>query len=137
MPGWTGAGYIILDPVTGAGAYKITGASNGGFLAAFAMTVVAFIITIGFIGGAIASGGSLILLFWPILSLLSEALNFKLWIDAIKAADTSAAFDTANAGQFFGELLGLLPFDDVAEVPQAAVVKWFGVFWAFLLTNNF
>lgn len=28
--GWTGAGYIITDPVTGAGAYKIAGGANGG-----------------------------------------------------------------------------------------------------------
>ncbi|MEJ2572353.1 MAG: transglutaminase-like domain-containing protein [Gammaproteobacteria bacterium] len=30
--GWTGTGYIILDPETGAGAYKIGGGSNGGDL---------------------------------------------------------------------------------------------------------
>ncbi|VAW40675.1 hypothetical protein MNBD_GAMMA01-1142, partial [hydrothermal vent metagenome] len=32
VPGWTGAGYIIFDPVTGDGAYKIAGGANGGFL---------------------------------------------------------------------------------------------------------
>jgi hypothetical protein len=32
VPGWTGAGYIILDPATGAGAWKITGGANGGSL---------------------------------------------------------------------------------------------------------
>jgi transglutaminase-like putative cysteine protease len=32
VPGWTGAGYVILDPDTGAGAYKIAGGQNGGFL---------------------------------------------------------------------------------------------------------
>ena len=32
VPGWSGAGYIILDPDTGVGAYKIAGGSNGGFL---------------------------------------------------------------------------------------------------------
>jgi hypothetical protein len=31
VPGWTGEGYILFDPVTGDGAYKITGGSNGGF----------------------------------------------------------------------------------------------------------
>ncbi len=31
VPGWTGEGYIILDPATGAGAYKITGGGNGGW----------------------------------------------------------------------------------------------------------
>ena len=30
VPGWTGAGYIILDPVTGLGAYKISGGSKRG-----------------------------------------------------------------------------------------------------------
>jgi hypothetical protein len=31
VPGWSGAGYIILDPETGSGAYKIGGGANGGF----------------------------------------------------------------------------------------------------------
>lgn len=30
--GWVGEGYIILDPETGAGAYKIAGGGNGGFI---------------------------------------------------------------------------------------------------------
>lgn len=30
--GWSGSGYIIVDPNTGAGAYKISGGYNGGFL---------------------------------------------------------------------------------------------------------
>ena len=29
MPGFTGEGYVIFDPVTGGGAYKITGGANG------------------------------------------------------------------------------------------------------------
>jgi len=32
VPGWSGAGYIILDPQTGDGAYKIGGGQNGGGL---------------------------------------------------------------------------------------------------------
>jgi len=32
VPGYTGAGYIILDPVTGEGAYRISGGGNGSFL---------------------------------------------------------------------------------------------------------
>ena len=30
VPGWSGAGYIIIDPRNGDGAYKITGGKNGG-----------------------------------------------------------------------------------------------------------
>lgn len=32
ISGWTGVGYVITDPATGAGAYKISGGTNGGFL---------------------------------------------------------------------------------------------------------
>ncbi|NOX76209.1 MAG: hypothetical protein GXP17_06240 [Gammaproteobacteria bacterium] len=32
VPGWSGAGYIIIDPVTGSGAYKIGGGLNGSLL---------------------------------------------------------------------------------------------------------
>jgi hypothetical protein len=32
VPGWSGAGYIVLDPITGEGAYKISGGVNGGEL---------------------------------------------------------------------------------------------------------
>ena len=32
VPGWTGAGYIITDADTGAGAFKIAGGGNGAFL---------------------------------------------------------------------------------------------------------
>ena len=32
VPGFKGAGYVITDPDTGAGVYKITGGKNGGFI---------------------------------------------------------------------------------------------------------
>jgi hypothetical protein len=32
IPGWTGFGYIIEDPLTGEGAYKISGGANGGMM---------------------------------------------------------------------------------------------------------
>jgi hypothetical protein len=32
ISGWTGSGYIVADPDTGAGAYKISGGANGSFL---------------------------------------------------------------------------------------------------------
>jgi hypothetical protein len=32
VTGWTGCGYVILDPATGTGAYKISGGANGSWL---------------------------------------------------------------------------------------------------------
>jgi hypothetical protein len=48
--GWTGTGYIITDPVTGAGAYKISGGANGSYL-------------LGALGGLFASLGIFMLTF--------------------------------------------------------------------------
>ena len=44
LPGWTGCGYVILDPVTGAGAWKIAGGANGGGL---------YLLTTGLLGGCL------------------------------------------------------------------------------------
>ncbi len=41
--GWTGCGYIVLDPTTGAGAYVISGGLNGAFLLALAWAIIALI----------------------------------------------------------------------------------------------
>jgi hypothetical protein len=52
VPGFTGEGYILFDPIGGAGAYKITGGSNGGFLVGlflgilFAFSLVVFATTV-------------------------------------------------------------------------------------------
>ena len=45
VSGWTGEGYIIYDPYTGSGAYKITGGSNGGYytLVAYAGAMIFFL----------------------------------------------------------------------------------------------
>jgi hypothetical protein len=53
VPGWTGVGYIIRDPVTGDGAYKISGGANGSSKAMVdnLMTLVAGIL--GFVDGNI------------------------------------------------------------------------------------
>jgi hypothetical protein len=39
VPGWSGAGYVITDPETGAGAWKIGGGLNGGFMIGFSIGV--------------------------------------------------------------------------------------------------
>lgn len=53
--GWTGVGYIISDPGTGAGAYKISGGANGGYLylVANAAGTVAQIAIMAFIVGLV------------------------------------------------------------------------------------
>ncbi|MCA1788483.1 MAG: transglutaminase-like domain-containing protein [Thioalkalivibrio sp.] len=64
VPGWQGAGYIVFDPKTGAGAWKIAGGANGGFLAASDLASTIGSVTLltlatgpvgGFLAGAVFS----------------------------------------------------------------------------------
>ena len=43
VPGYSGAGYIILDPVTGEGAYRISGGGNGAFFTLLAVASAALL----------------------------------------------------------------------------------------------
>ncbi|ATQ78145.1 hypothetical protein CR152_29255 [Massilia violaceinigra] len=54
ISGWTGSGYLILDPQTGAGAYKIAGGGNGGeviFQGGAALFALTQIMSFAFYGG--------------------------------------------------------------------------------------
>lgn len=119
VPGYTGAGYIILDPVTGAGAYKISGGSNGGFLLAFLVTVLAFIVAISLLASGTLLGvlGGAILFGW-------EYLNTVSWIDSIYSANTPQEFNQANAAQF---LIGIMALYPAGGVIGAQASKFIGV----------
>ncbi len=129
VPGWTGEGYILFDPVTGSGAYKITGGKNGGFIAAFIMTVVGFVAVLPFI-----FSGSALLLLIGLLGLLWEVWGFNQWIQGINAAQTDAEFNKANFAQFIIAFLGWIPFSSTG-VPVAVIVQWFGILYATLLLS--
>ena len=46
VPGWSGAGYIIFDPDTGEGAYKISGGQNGALLVAASLILFVVALTV-------------------------------------------------------------------------------------------
>jgi hypothetical protein len=83
--GWTGSGYIITDPATGAGAYKISGGANGAALVLF-FIAVALAIVLPFIVLSAAGAGAA--LFAAFLS----GLNLKGLIQAF----TAYSFDQNN-----------------------------------------
>jgi hypothetical protein len=67
VPGWSGAGYIITDPVTGDGAYKIAGGGNGGNYSAESVGLIAVsILSLVVLTGTMAS---LILVYFIISAL--------------------------------------------------------------------
>jgi transglutaminase-like putative cysteine protease len=53
--GWTGCGYIIVDPVTGVGAYMISGGMNGGILL-ITLGIILIIIGIALCAGPVPAG---------------------------------------------------------------------------------
>ena len=62
VPGFSGAGYLILDPDTLIGAYKISGGGNGGFIDAFefpdlALDDIALFLTAAALGFVDSSAG--------------------------------------------------------------------------------
>jgi len=72
--GWIGEGYIILDPETGAGAYKIAGGGNGGFLDSDDAVGLGFAgFVIGVIGAAFSS----------LLVLIAAAIALIIAIDLV------------------------------------------------------
>lgn len=81
LSGWTGSGYIITDPGTGAGAYKISGGANGAFYLALYIAVIATLVAllislsgVGVLVGAIASA--------PFLALSYVFQNYILKLDS-------------------------------------------------------
>jgi hypothetical protein len=116
--GWSGYGYTIIDQDTGAGGYIIEGIGNGGFLGfAFALVLVLIAVIVAF--SMIFSGAYLVglaLFAW-------EALNFHLWIEDIKKAQTEKDFNEANA---LSALQSLLGFISTGGIIQAIAAKVWG-----------
>lgn len=135
VPGWSGAGYIILDPDTGVGAYKISGGGNGGFLVALIITIAAFILLF-FAFEILLAGGVLALLSLEgiLLSVILaiEINGFLSWIDDLYASQTPDDFNKANAAQALVGMMGIL---GTISSGIAALVYAFGEAMGFLLTQ--
>jgi hypothetical protein len=85
--GWTGSGYIITDPATGAGAYKITGGANGGALEV-GLTIAKWLIGITGVGLAIfgvSTVGASVMALWIatilLVTLIDALIQASLIID--------------------------------------------------------
>jgi len=86
VTGWTGEGYIMFDPVTGAGAYKITGGANGGTTSWCDVVVIAIVAIV-----IIALLAALIAVLLGGLPALAAAGAFVVEMTASIAAYISAA----------------------------------------------
>jgi len=118
---WTGVGYIIADPETGAGAYRISGGENGGYVVGLAIGFGAGMFILGSMVELSSTGGAAL----PLLAPLLEALIIVMTGALIYIMVLSALSDNPSmvAGCFLsGFLLGL----DLALIlgPRALKEGW-------------
>ncbi len=106
VPGWTGAGYIIMNPATGIGAYKIGGGMNGGGMFNVIAIVVVGAIAL-FMGGLLFIEGAVIL--GPIIIALAIK-SLIAFIDRLDRIDSEKEFNDYSIFVFIKLVALLFPF---------------------------
>ena len=91
IPGWNGAGYAVLNPLTGSGAYLISGGMNGGFIDVVGTAITSIAYFIDFVISIEATLG----LRFPQLEVVVQILNilsFTLEALQLGQCDLGSAF---------------------------------------------
>ncbi|WP_395399656.1 transglutaminase family protein [Pseudoduganella sp. UC29_106] len=92
VKGWTGAGYIILDQDTGAGAYKVAGGTNGGGSDAAGDAITQAIMGLNLALGLLPFGLMLAVLTGPVIALaITIILVWSLVLYEIQSMDEGPA----------------------------------------------
>jgi hypothetical protein len=104
VPGWTGAGYIIFNPETGSGAYKISGGANGSWLsivlglALFMTLAILLVVAVVGIQFLLFSGVAPIAVLAATVAGVNIALDVKLLFDIIRCSRSGGELGTALLG---------------------------------------
>lgn len=127
VSGWTGSGYIIDDPATGAGAYKISGGANGGSLwipiiGTLAMTIafVPFVLMTAYMG----------LLY---LSILTAFIYAFVFCELQGLPSSTVQSDLSNVAWGIMWFSWLLPVANISKI----VEFFFAVVFGAALQNHF
>jgi hypothetical protein len=115
--GWSGVGYIISDPVTGAGAYKVSGSANGGYLylLANAAGTVAQLAVLGFIVGIVSGTAFIGVWFVAAAILFASMISWLAYLYDERATDgryslSEAIISMAGALPHLGTTYGPLVY---------------------------
>jgi len=131
--GWTGAGFISVDPATGAGAYTIEGGSNGGILGNWAKNGTAWtlIITMLAIFATFIGASGVVALIFILVSILFGFLNY--WVFNLQRMEAGCGSDQSWASmisEIFGFVIG-------TQGIQGAIASFFwGIFSAKKLSES-
>jgi len=95
--GWTGYGFIIIDPETGAGAYLIEGKGNGGIILTYILEMISLFYAILFesFAASLILSLPLALVFFGIITLMACSFNLSnvqnLYINSVSLLVASIA----------------------------------------------
>lgn len=125
VQGWTGAGYIIMNPFTGDASFKITGGSNGGFLIAlFFVILVAIFLVIAAAPFLLLAGGAVFVVVVPMLvAALFSAFALKRLISAFENANTEADAQSAILVGIINAIALLYPAANIQETADVAILN--------------
>lgn len=88
VPGWTGAGYILFEPDSGQGAFKISGGSNGSF---YAGVLIGSTVVLAIATGLLVTGGGAAIVIALLVATIIHALAF--FTDMIRLLVENGNFD--------------------------------------------
>lgn len=133
--GWTGSGYTVLDPETGAGAYKIAGGANGGLLMALFVGILGAISALPFILAAAYLG-------IIALSIVTAIILAAAWVSAKVSMASDSSWRTFAVDIIGGVLVtvigGLfLPLTSGALALGIVLSVIYAIFDAFVLARLF
>lgn len=126
VPGWHGAGYVILDQDTGAGAWKIAGGQNGGGVFWVTVLLLSLLAALALVSGQILEAALI----------LGALYNFRRAVEHIAHSDVSseeAYHELKNAAAiallevFGGKLLGKMAH--AAEDPRIEMLEYMMTAW--------
>jgi hypothetical protein len=120
VPGWTGAGYIITDADTGAGAYKISGGGNGGWFTLLAVASTALLMLAVSPVQILVSMHILIAL--VILEILTVSLALLFGLDFKTYEDEIAFIGFSGSLLFFGTFIQIAQYLGASTIANQAAV---------------
>jgi transposase InsO family protein len=128
-------GYVIFDPASGDGVYKITGGADGSFMKLVSFLEFVSVFTLCLVASVVAAlafAGPLawLIIGWELLSLTSFVVSLL-----NGSINTNKQFQTAVIVDWVLEALGLTPFG--AGGAGAVAAQWFGGIISWMLTNPF
>ncbi len=113
VPGWTGAGYIITDPLTGDGAYLISGGGNGAWFIGFIQgTSLALVLLMATFLSTVAAGAIWVL--WLAIFLIVIA-NVLIVLDNLERYRNDEEWRSCYLGGFMAGI-GLTGFGAIATL---------------------